>query len=39
VIAGGEEEHDPEKWGPVFREDHAQAKRDEIMIRFNLTGS
>jgi hypothetical protein len=24
-------EHDPEKWEPVFRKDHAQ-KRDEIMM-------
>jgi hypothetical protein len=31
-------EHDPEKWEPVFRKDHAQQK-DEIMIRFNLIGS
>jgi len=22
-------EHDPEKWAPVFRKDHAQAKRRE----------
>jgi hypothetical protein len=25
-------EHDPEKWKPGFREDHAQS-RDEIMMR------
>jgi hypothetical protein len=31
-------EHDPEKWKPVFRKDHAQTK-DEIMIRFNLIES
>jgi hypothetical protein len=29
-------EHDPEKWEPVFRKDHAQTKRGEIMIGFNL---
>src|ERR1700730_17077158 len=27
-------EHDPEKWGPVFRKDHAQTKRwSEMTIR------
>jgi hypothetical protein len=30
-------EHDPEKWNPVFRPDHAQTKREQIMIR--LIGS
>jgi len=24
-------EHDPEKWAPVFREDHAQTKRQSGM--------
>jgi hypothetical protein len=23
------QEHDPEKWEPVFREDHAQTKRSD----------
>ncbi len=32
-------EHDPEKWEPVFRKDHAQTKRKEIMIRFHPIGS
>jgi hypothetical protein len=31
-------ERDPERSGAVFRKDHAQ-QRDEIMIRFDLTGS
>jgi hypothetical protein len=31
-------EHDPEKWKPVFRKDHAQ-QRDEIMMRFHLIAS
>jgi hypothetical protein len=31
-------EHDPEKWMPVFRKDHAPAK-NQAMIRFNLIGS
>jgi hypothetical protein len=25
-------EHDPEKWKPVFRKDHAQTKRDNDAI-------
>jgi hypothetical protein len=32
----GQLEHDPEKWEPAFRKDHAQTK---ILIRFNLIGS
>jgi hypothetical protein len=35
---GREIEHDPEKWEPVFRKDHAQT-RDEITMRFNLIAS
>src|SRR3984957_17777067 len=31
-------EHDPEKWKPVFRKDHAPSK-NWTMIRFNLIGS
>jgi hypothetical protein len=27
AIEIGELEHDPEKWEPVFRKDHAQTKR------------
>ena len=34
----GSLEHDPEKWEPVFRKDHAQT-RDQIMMRFNLIAS
>jgi hypothetical protein len=38
-------EHDPEKWEPVFRKDHAQTKRydhdaifsNRIMIKGTLT--
>jgi len=30
--------HDPEKWKPVFRKDHAQ-KREEVMMRFCLLAS
>ena len=26
-VHGRSLEHDPEKWGPVFRKDHAQTKR------------
>ena len=37
-IEGTTVEHDPEKWEPVFRKDHAQTK-DEIMLRFNPIGS
>jgi hypothetical protein len=32
---GADEEHDPEKWKPVFRKDHAQTKRvdhDAILL-------
>jgi hypothetical protein len=25
-------EHDPEKWIPVFRKDHAQTKRQSAML-------
>jgi hypothetical protein len=42
TIRGWLAEHDPEKWAPVFRKDHAQTKkktmlkqRDEIIIRLN----
>jgi len=29
-----QKEHDPEKWEPVFRQDHAQTKsQSEIMIQ------
>jgi len=29
-------EHDPEKWVPVFRKDHAQKKIERMTIRRNV---
>jgi hypothetical protein len=36
ALVFGALEHDPEKWKPVFRKDHAQSKRcDHNAIPFN----
>src|SRR5579864_3428591 len=38
LIAGRSSGHDPEKWKPVFRKDHAQSNGNQSLARCELKG-